>query len=239
MEEDFIDFKCPYCGDPVSFPEPCRGLLQECPGCAESVIVPADGSGVGRQPPLPLTTDRLVLRRLRGTDWKDLLELTSDEELFRYLEGRPLSEEEILQWLENDRHAKLTTPNQTFCLGMELRDGGKLVGYLSLGFTEPQRLQAGFNLFLSRSCQRKGLAAEALAAMLDFCFAGINLHRVTALCDSRHAAACRLFEKTGLRREGEFLKDHRLNDEWANSVHYALLKEEYRRPVTAPGPDCL
>ena len=206
-EESFIDFKCPYCDGPVSFPEPCRGTLQECPGCSESLLVPADGSGVGGQPPLPLTTARLVLRRLGAPDWKDLLELMSDEELYRYVEGRPLGEEEILRWLDNDLHVKLTTPGQPFFLGMEVRDGGKLAGYVSLSFTDAQRLQMGLNLFLNRSHQRQGLAAEAVAALLGFCFAGIHLHRVTASCDSRHTAAGRLFEKAGLRREGEFVKD--------------------------------
>src|SRR3974377_1229325 len=134
-EENFIDFKCPCCGDAISFPQDSPGRIKECPICSETVIVPGDGSGLGRGLPTPITTARLILRRLQVGDWKDLLECLSDEELFLYSEGRPLSEEEIIQWLESDRHVKLTTPDQAFVLGITVSDTGKLIGYLSLSLT--------------------------------------------------------------------------------------------------------
>ena len=233
-EENFIDFKCPYCGDTVSFPGDCAGFAQACPNCTESVIVPADGSALGRRPPIPATTARLVLRRLQAGDWRDLMECLADEEMFRYVDGRSLGEEEILRWLESDGHVKLTTPNQAFYLGIELQGSDKLIGYLSLSITDTQRLQAAFSIYVSRSHQRQGFATEALAAMLGFCFAGIKLHRVTASCDSRHSAACRMFEKAGMRREGEFLKDHVADGGWQNTVCYAVLSEDYRKGNDAP-----
>ena len=225
-EESFLDFKCPYCRDAVSFPQENAGAVQSCPSCSESLIVPEDGSNVGKLIPLPINTERLVIRRFGPGDWKDLMELMSDEELFRYIEGRPLEEEEILRWLESDSHLKLTTPNQRFCLGIESKDGGKLVGYLGLALTDPLQQQALISVYLNGKYQKQGYALEAVRALLGFCFEGINLHRVSASCDSRHTAACRLFEKAGLRREGEFLKDNFLHGEWANTVWYGLLSEE-------------
>jgi RimJ/RimL family protein N-acetyltransferase len=227
-EESFLDFKCPYCGDPVSFPQDCAGMVRECPSCIESLIVPDDGSEVGRKPPIPITTPRLVLRRLAASDWQDLQALLADEELFRYAEGRPLEEEEILHWLESDGHVRLTSPGQPFYLGIQLQDGGKLIGYLRLVFTDAQRLQAALSIYLNRSFQKKGFGLEAVDALLAFCFEGIRLHRVAAGCDSRNTAACRLFESVGLRREGEFLKDNFFNGEWASTAWYAVLGQEYR-----------
>jgi RimJ/RimL family protein N-acetyltransferase len=226
-EESFIDFKCPYCGEPVSFPQESAGFAQACPSCIESLIVPDDGSEVGRPIPLPITTPRLVLRRLAASDWRDLLELMSDEEFFSYQEGVPLDEDGILRWLESDAHVKLTTPDQPFYLGIQLQDGGKLIGYLSLNFTDPQRLLVTFSIGLNRSFQRKGFALEAVEALLGFCFESLKLHRVAGWCDSRNTAACRLLEKAGLRREGEFLKNRWLRGEWTTSVWYAALDEEY------------
>ena len=81
----------------------------------------------------------------------------SDEEFFRYQDGVPLEEDGVLHWLESDAHVKLTTPEQTFYLGIEVQDGGKLIGYLSLGFTDPQRLQVTFSIGLNRSFQRQRL----------------------------------------------------------------------------------
>jgi RimJ/RimL family protein N-acetyltransferase len=226
-EESFVDFKCPYCQEMVSFPQESAGFVQACPTCTESLIVPDDGSEVGQPIPLPIKTPRLVLRRLAGGDWKDLLELMSDEEFFRYQDGVPLDEDGVLRWLESDAHVKLTTPEQTFFLGIEAQDGGKLIGYLTLTFTDPQRLQVTFSIGLNRGFQRQGYATEAVEALLGFCFESLKLHRVAAWCDSRNIAGCRLMEKIGLRREGEFLKNRWRHDEWTNSVWFAALNEEY------------
>lgn len=202
--------------------------------CAESLIVPEPGNEMGRKPAVPITTNRLVLRRFNADDWKDLLEFLSDEELFTYVEGAPMEEERIIRWLQADSHVRLTTLNEAFCLGMEVQENGKLIGYLSLWFTDPQRSQAVINLFVNRSFQRKGLGREAVAGLIDFCFTGIKLHRVTAQCDSRNAAARRLFEKTGMRLEGEFRKDKFIDGEWRDSIWYALLNEEYRGTTSSP-----
>jgi RimJ/RimL family protein N-acetyltransferase len=233
-EESFIDFKCPHCGEPVSFPQENAGFAQACPNCTQSLIVPDDGSEVGWEIPLPITTARLIVRRLAARDWKDLLELMSDEEFFRYQDGIPLDEDGVLRWLESDAHVKLTTPNQTLYLGIEVQDGGKLIGYASLDFTDPQRLQVTFSIGLNRKFQRQGFAAETVVALLTFCFEGLRLHRVAGWCDGRNAAACRLFEKAGLRREGEYLKSRWVHGEWANSVWYAILEEEFRKEENRP-----
>ena len=227
-EESFLDFNCPYCGERISFPQTTVGFPQECPNCMESVIVPEAGSDTGRKLPLPIATTRLRLRRFAVSDWKALLDLISDEEKFTYVDGLPgPGEEEVMRWLEADHHVRLTTPNQMFRLAIELQDGEKLIGFLGLWFTDAQRLQAMFSISLHQDYQRKGIALEAVDALLGFCFDGIKLHRVAARCDSRHAAACKLCESVGLRREGEFVKDQPLIDGgWSNSVWYAALAEE-------------
>lgn len=227
-EESFVDFKCPYCGDAISFPKDCAGQVQACPTCVEDVIVPKDDGQMGRKLPLPLTLPTLVLRRFNGEDWKDLLEIMSDEENFLYSDGRPLTEDEVSRWLEEDSRNKLTTPNQTFFLGMELLENHKLIGFVSFNFIDQRRQQAALSATVNRKFQRKGYATEAGSAMLDFCFGEIGLHRVTASCDARNIPGWRLWDSVGMRREGEFVKDRQINGEWANTLFYALLEEEYR-----------
>jgi len=232
-EESFIDFKCPYCGETISFPRENAGHPQACPGCTESVIVPEDGRPEGHKLPLPITTQRLVLRRFGPVDWQDLLECLSDEEIFRHIDGRPLDEDEVLRWLERESQVKLTTPGQLFYLGIQCRESGKLAGYVSLSFSEP--LQAEFQVVLNRAFQRKGLALEAVRAVLGFCFEGIRLHRVAASCHGQNGPARRLCENAGLRREGEFLKSRFFDGAWIDTVSYAILEEEYR-PAGAQSP---
>jgi RimJ/RimL family protein N-acetyltransferase len=86
-----------------------------------------------------------------------------------------------------------------------------------------------FSISLNRKFQRQGFAHEALVALLTFCFEGLKLHRVAGWCDGRNTAAVRLLEKAGLRREGEFVRSRWLHGEWANSLWYAMLNEEFSK----------
>src|SRR2546421_9312096 len=104
-ERDFIDFRCPHCGETGSFPQADIGFVRACPNCMEDLIVPEIGGEVGRVLPLPITTSRLVLRRFTPNDWKGLLELMPDQ-----------GEDYVSGWLERDSQVRLSTPGQTFWL---------------------------------------------------------------------------------------------------------------------------
>jgi RimJ/RimL family protein N-acetyltransferase len=162
MDDNFIDFKCPNCTGSVSFSTDTAGQIQECPECAEPLVVPRASSEFGHKIPIPITTPRLMLRRLADRDWKDLLEFTSDDELFRYSEGSPLDEEQVIQWLARDKTVQLTTPGAAFCLAIQLQAGGKVIGHVSLHFIDSLRQQAGFNVFVNRDFQRQGFGTEAV-----------------------------------------------------------------------------
>jgi RimJ/RimL family protein N-acetyltransferase len=230
-EENFVDFQCPYCGEAVSFPREDVGFARACPICMETLVVPADGAASGVRLPLPIEAQRVVLRRFAPGDWRDLVEVVSDEELFRYTAGGPLQEDEVLHWLESEAVVKLTTHDQMFYLGIQLKESGKVLGYVGLRFSDP--LQASLHIVLSRAHQRKALACEALEALFDFCFNIIHLHRLSARCDSRNAAARKLCQNLRMRHEGEFLQDTHTPEGWLSSAWYAILREEYLAPAPA------
>lgn len=226
-EDSFIDFKCPVCGEAAAFPQDQAGLIQSCPSCFESFIVPQPGGQAGLPIPIPIKTQRLTLRRFEPRDWKDLLEFMSDEELFRFMDAHPMDEEAVLNWLERDRHVRITTEGQPLPLGIELQEAGKLVGFVALSFIDAERRQGAITPWVSRPYQRQGIGTEACEGLLSFCFEGIGLHRVTAATDPRNTPAVRLFEKLGLRQEGEFAQDRHFKGEWVNTRHYAALRTEY------------
>jgi RimJ/RimL family protein N-acetyltransferase len=235
-EDNFIDCKCPYCGETATFRDDVAGLAQECPNCLESLLVPAASSALAGKIPLPVSTPRLMLRRLAMADWQDLLEFLSKEELFEFVEGVPTGEDQIVQWLESDQYAKITSANTPFCLAITLQTTAKVIGYLHLHFTDATRLQTTVAVYVNPAFQRQGFATEAVDALLVFCFRGIGLHRVTAWIDHRHVAGCRLAEKLGMRREGEFLKDRFVNGEWVTTRWYAMLREEFDTLRANPPP---
>jgi RimJ/RimL family protein N-acetyltransferase len=215
-EENFIDCSCPHCGAAASFPESYAGLVQACPNCMDDLIPPkVTGSPAGKLP-LPLATPRLVLRRLAGGDWKGLMEsLPGDDE------------DRITRWLERDQQVKLTTPDQTFCVAIELCESGRFVGYIGLRLTGAR--QAAVNFVMHPQYEQTDLPAEALDALLGFCFEGIRLHRVTSALVDTDAPGIKLCEAVGMRREAMFIKDTE-NPEggWWTSIWYGVLEEEYQ-----------
>ena len=103
-------------------------------------------------------------------------------------------------------------------------------------FIDNLRQQATFDIVVSRSFQRQGFGTEAVDALLHFSFEAIALHRVITSFDRRDLSARRLFEKAGMRREGEFLKDRFVNGEWVDTVWLALLSQEYSNSRSSPPP---
>lgn len=228
-EAAFIDFDCPYCKSPISYPEVFAGTVQGCPNCHAEMIVPRQPGEPGRPVPIPYSTPRLVLRRLGPGDWKDLLEYYSDEGLFEHDFRDPLQEEEVLHWLERDGQRGLSHPGPGLTLGMMQRETEKLIGEVVLHLSEANPRQGSVSVCVNRKFHRQGYGSEALASTLIFCFREIGLRRVTAVCDSRNTAGLALLAKVGLRREGEFLQDRFLKGQWINSVWSAMLGEEFEQ----------
>jgi [ribosomal protein S5]-alanine N-acetyltransferase len=225
MEENFVDFKCPYCGQTVSFPANVAGRVQKCPNCPESMLVPAESGAVGGKLPVSLNTQRLILRRFNAGDWKPLLEVMSNADLLKYTEWNSVEEVEVEQWIDRDREIRLLQERDYF-LSIELAAESAVVGLAGIHFREDLR-QAEFTIVINPKYQRQGIGAEAANGLLDFLFSGLNLHRVSIACDARNEAGRRLLRKAGFRLEGEFLKDYMVKNEWADHAWYAVLADEY------------
>lgn len=226
-ESAFIDFECPYCHEPVSFPAEHQGLIETCPSCQEAFLVPVPGNVSGNQIPLPVKTAKLILRRFEGGDWKDLVELEADEPIWKYTEGGGLEEPAVLEWIERDRYVRFNSANQPIYLAVELVGEGKVIGLVSLTFQEPDRRQAALSVWIGTPHQKQGFGLEAADAMLEFCLLGLNLHRVYMTCETANAAGHRFFEKLGVRKEGELVKAQFVRGEWVTLSLFAALREEY------------
>jgi RimJ/RimL family protein N-acetyltransferase len=227
VEITFVDFKCPHCGNAVSFPEQWIGRAQECPTCSQILIVPKQGVEIGAKLPIPFKTSGLLLRRLNPIDFNDLLEIVSDENLVRYQDWYPLDEQEVENWLAGDQKTLLFQRGHVFYLALELLEQPKVIGYVALTYLEKDNSEMSVDVLVNRNYQRRGFGTEAIRGAMQFTFVGLNVRRLCAWCDCRNLAGERLLEKAGLRREGQFIKCKLIKGEWVDSFQYALLQEEY------------
>jgi [ribosomal protein S5]-alanine N-acetyltransferase len=229
-EEKYITFPCPKCGNSVEYLEDFAGTAQPCPYCGEDVVVAnADGTE-SHGLPLPVTTPRLVLRRLTPDDVADVLEILTDPEIYQYEDHGPLDDAQAKLWLETTLKEKLSDREGKLSLAITEQNSGKLVGVLRLQYRDRDRRQADFGIQINRSYQRQGFGSEAAVALLIFCLRDIGLHRVTAGCDCSNVASVRLLTKVGMRKEAEYRKDRFVDGKWVNSYRFAMLEEDIPRP---------
>lgn len=177
----------------------------------------------------PITTERLTLRVLEPGDAEAIFAYRADPEVSRYQNWVPASAAEIRAFLEGLAGIGPDTPGRWFQLGIVLRATGELAGDcgIHVSAAEPREVEVGITV--APAFQRRGLAAEALRAVLAFLFDGLGKHRVYGSLDPRNAASLALLERVGMRREAHFVESLWFKGAWADDVVCAMLKREWDR----------
>ena len=78
--------------------------------------------------------------------------------------------------------------------------------------------------------QGRGLATEALGAVVTRLFEQHDLHRVYAQADDRNVPVHRLLERLGFRCEARLVEADWFKGEWTTLRTYATLRREWRSP---------
>ena len=192
-----------------------------------------------------LDTERLVLRRFTEGDVDHLVELDSDPEVMRFINGgRPTSRREIESdvlpaFLDHYRRF----PGYGFWAAME-KSTGRFVGWFHFrpaNAAQPDEVELGYRL--RRSAWGKGYATEGSRALIQKGFAELGVQRVVAFTMVVNVASRRVLEKAGLRYVRTFQQpwpDY-IEGEEEGDVEYALLGSEWEQQTAQdavpPTPD--
>ena len=185
---------------------------------------------------LPITTERLVLRRFRASDTEPVLALYSDPGVTRYLYKEPLGLDGLEQvMLRRLNEPRLAVEGDVLDLAAELRSTGELVGAFVLFHRSDanRRGEIGYTLFPKFT--GRGLATEGGRALLRIAFELLGLHSVVATCDARTFASTQVMARLGMRQEAHFRRNVFVKGEWTDELVFALLAEEWRATVARSG----
>ncbi|MDN3310444.1 GNAT family N-acetyltransferase [Microbacterium oryzae] len=151
-------------------------------------------------PALPVTTDRLILRRHELRDLDDLVRFHSDPDTVRYLPWPVRDRDQTLAALEKklDQH-QATADGEWIVLAVEERASGEVIGELDLKRAGDGRAELGY--VIRRDRQGRGLAREAVIPLLRYAFEKLDLDAVDAFISPGNAASTRFAERLGFRRE--------------------------------------
>lgn len=174
---------------------------------------------------MELQTQRLNIRRFHPSDWQDLYEYLSQEEVVKYEPYDVFTEEQSRQ------EAKNRSENPDFW-AVCLKDGGKVIGNVYLAPQDFNTWEIGY--VFNRNYQKHGYATEAAKALLDYVVREKSARRLVAMCNPKNVASWHLLERLGFRREGHlkeniyFKTDASGNPLWCDTYEYGILAEEWR-----------
>lgn len=173
-----------------------------------------------------IRTSRLVLRAVTPDDANALLHIFGDPELTRYWGHPTLADRLAAEALVEDIRAGAAS-GDLLQWGITLGEPDDVIGTCTLADLDRRHRRADIGAALAAEHHGRGYAEEAVRAMIDHGFGDLGLHRVTADVDPRNAAALRLVERLGFRKEGRMREHYRQNDEWQDGLLFGLLKREW------------
>lgn len=169
-----------------------------------------------------ITTERLVLRELLASDAAAVLAMRSDPEVMRHV-NRPLAQS------LDDASAVIELINTRGAAGesvqwaMTLRDNDRFVGIIGYWRFAKENHAAELGYMLGRDLWGAGYASEAIAAVLDFGFQVLGLHKVLAITRPENVASICALKKNGFFQEGHLKDDIFWNGSFLDSVYFGRL----------------
>lgn len=152
---------------------------------------------------VPLTTARLVLRRLTVADAPTVAAYRADPDVARYQSwhAADADPQRLAAWFAQHADAEAGDRDSAGLLvGITLRDGGALIGDCTLRIHGDDVQTAEIGYSLSPHHQRRGYATEAIAAMCRWALALPAVNRVVAVSDVRNQRSIKLLERVGMAR---------------------------------------
>lgn len=150
------------------------------------------------QPPDPLITDRLILRRPLLSDAAAIYEFACDPEVTRYMDWRTHTDiQDAVEFLESC--APRWESGDEFCWAITIKPENQAIGTIACRVKE---YVADFGYVLNRRYWGQGYATEAVSAVVSWVMSLPEIDRVWATCDIENLASARVLKKTGLLCEG-------------------------------------
>lgn len=175
-----------------------------------------------------IATERLILTPLAPGDAVELFAYRSDPEVCRYQSWAPELLADAQRFIANLQPVAFDTPGTWFQFGIRLRNPRLLIGDLGVHFPAdaPDQAEIGFTLAPAR--QGRGLATEAVGAVLNHLFVSVRKHKIFASVDPNNLSSIKLLQRIGMRQEAFFRKSLWFKGRWADDVVFAILDLEWK-----------
>ena len=177
----------------------------------------------------PLTTLRLRIEPLAEADIEAFVAYRREPDVARW-QGwtTDYSADDARSLVASQPTGAIPPAGEWLQLGVHPIDGSTLLGDVAVHTLDDQPDSYEVGVTFDPAHQGRGLAAEALRALVDHLFVEHGAHRVVAFCDARNRPVGHLLQRVGFRLESHQVEADFFKNEWTTVDGYARLDREFR-----------
>jgi [ribosomal protein S5]-alanine N-acetyltransferase len=172
-----------------------------------------------------IETKRLILRKAVPEDAQDMLKYLSDQEVVKHMGLNAFQSIEDamneIQWYDSIREE-----GSGIRWGIALKVNNSMIGSCGFLNIEAKHSRADVGYELSKDWWGKGIASEALEAVIQYGFVHLHLERIQALIEPENTASQKLVEAKGFHKEGLLRRYEYTNGKFDDLYMYSLLRNE-------------
>lgn len=149
-----------------------------------------------------ISTDRIILRKILKTDIEELYEIYSNKNVFTFIPGEVRRNKDtvlnMVGHFERDFNKR-----KNLVLGICLSEApNEIVGVAEMFDYDEKVNKITIGYRLSEGCWGKGIAAEAVKAMVQYLFFTIGINRIQGFVMPENKPSQRVLEKNNFLKEG-------------------------------------
>ncbi len=110
---------------------------------------------------------------------------------------------------------------------------GALVGSVGCHAIDWTNRACSIGYWIESSRQGQGIVTRSAAAMLEYLFDTMRLHRVVIQCGVSNRRSCAIPERLGFTKEGVLRNTQLVGDRWVDLAVWSMLEEDWRRSRTS------
>lgn len=167
--------------------------------------------------PFPeLTTERLLLRKLKSSDYEEILPLRTDETVTKFIErpeNRQIKDEPGAGKLIKELNGYIER-NESITWGIVLKNNPQITGTICLWNFSQNDKTAEVGYELNPKFHGKGIMSEAIKTIVDFGFSQLKLDKIEAFTHTKNENSKKLLENNGFKLN----QDRKDLDNTSNSI---------------------
>ena len=175
-----------------------------------------------------LETERLILRRFTVEDAEDMYQnRCSDSRVNKFLTWdvhKSIDETVELMKIFVERYENPAR----YCWAIVFKETNRVIGTIAAPTVKERTETVEVTYAIAFSYWGKGIAAEALKAVISYLFDEVGVNRIEAGHDSNNPNSGKVMVKVGMKREGVLRQAGRNNQGLFDLVMYSLLRSDYK-----------